>query len=251
MTLPDTIRPLAHRARTSPGRRRPADTIRRIGIALAVTTALLRPGAGVAFEDLNEAQSLIYDRAHLATLSAGDEVVYRYAANLGEGGAIEDTARLQIEGETDAERRDVTLDFLSDERRLALPRFDGYRGNPVLIAMLEHIAQSLGQTSGGGALYFRNRIRDGIAGESAVIEPGSTAFGEADIETTSLAFEPFRGDAYLGARPGFGNARFRIVFSDDVPGGVVSVAASSGAPSDAPADEITSFDYELRLADAP
>ena len=251
MFLRHTIRPLARRRRTPSRRSVRAGPARRLAAALGASVLLVSPGAGFAFEDLNEAQALIYDRAHLATLSEGDEVVYRYEAILDGGAPVEDTVRLEVQGEPDEERRDVTLDFLSGERHLILPSFEGYRGNPVLIAMLEHISQSLAATSGGGALYFRNRIRDGIAGEAAEVESASMTFGDRDVETTSLAFEPFRGDAYLGARPGFGDARFRIVFSDDVPGGVISVAASSGSSADAESTGTTSFDYELRLSDAP
>ena len=247
MTHADTIRQHALRGRAPT---RLAGPLGRVAVALGAALALLQPGAALAFEDLNEAQSLVYDSAHLATLSEGDEVRYRYASSRAGQDPVEDVATLQVEGESDAERRDVTLDFLSEERHLALPRFDGYRGNPVLIAMLEHIAQSLSATNGGGALYYRNRIRDGLAGESVEIASGNASLGETDIGTTSLEFEPFRGDAYLGARPGVGDARFRIVFSDDVPGGVVSVGASSGELESGASDAVP-FDYELRLADAP
>jgi len=222
--------------------------------ALGVAAAISPAHVVHAFDDLNAAQTLVYDRPHLAGTRAGDEIVYRYAASVGGATAVDDRATLAVDAESDAERRDVTLDFLHDERRLELPPFERYRGNPVLIAMLEHVAQSLAASAGGGALYVRNRIRDGFAREDTRIEEGRVLHDGTEISTVALSFEPFSDDAFLGRRPGYRDATIRIVLSDDVPGGVLAIGARSGASAaDASGRESGGlpFDYELRLDDNP
>ena len=199
-----------------------------------------------AFDELNAAQSLIYDRPHLASSAAGDEIDYRYRARVGESAAIEDRARLRVAALADEERRDVTLDFLSEARRIELPPFEGYRGNPVLIAMLEHLARELALAAGGAPLYVRNRIRDALAREDTAIVEAEAALADGrEVSATTLEFLPFRGDAYLGARPGIGDARFRIVLSDAVPGGVVAIGARSGESGETDDASGARFDYEL------
>ena len=237
----------AARRLSSHGARR-ATTRRRAALAAALL-ALGAAASAPAFENLNDAQTLVYDRPHLATTSTGDELVYRYSARVGDAPEVVDRATLSVEAESDAERRDVAVDFLDGERRLELPTFTAYRGNPILIATLEHFAQTLAASAGGGALYVRNRIRDGFAREGSSIERGTATYAGKPIDTTTLVLEPFVGDAYLGARAGYGDARLSIVFSDGVPGGVVSIEARSGASADTDAGAAP-FRYALALEDA-
>lgn len=180
-----------------------------------------------AFETLTSAQKLIYDTAHLANTVAGQQINYRYRSRLGDGGIVSDRVLLTIKKSHADNKRDVVLDFLSAERHMNLPDFSGYRGNPVIIAMLEHIAQGLGQDTGGGVLYFRNRIRDALARSDNRIEQITVKIGERDVDATRLHFSPFVGDKNLASSPVFTGAEFSIVFSDAAPGGVVAVGVKS------------------------
>ena len=228
---------------TIPRRSRPAT------LALLAPLALAHALPLAAFEELNAAQTLIYDTPHLSASAAGDELDYAYTASVGDEPPVEDRARLSVTAAAGEERRDVTLEFLSEERALVLPPFEGYRTNPVLIAMLEHVAQSLGAQSGGGALYFRNRIRDAFAGEDVAIEREEIEHAGERVASTSLSFAPFVADPYLGELPGFGGATFRIVLSEAAPGGVLGIEARSAEADDVPSD--VRFAYTLRLAEQP
>lgn len=209
--------------------RRRAPTAPRARTALALVLATLGAGAAQAFDELNAAQRLIYARPHLAATRAGDTIEYRYRERVGERAALEDRVRVEITAADGAERRDVALDFLSGERRMALPPFTAYRGNPVLIAALEHFVRTFAREADGSALYFRNRVRDALASDAVEIREGEREVGGHRVPTTTIDFTPFADDPYVGARPGFGDARFRLVLSEAVPGGVVLVAAESDA----------------------
>lgn len=185
-----------------------------------------------AFEGLNEAQSWIYDRSHLRNTIAGQTLDYSYKGEDSDSSDITDTASLSIVSEHDDETRDVEISFLTGERHLPLPPFSGYRGNPVIIAMLEHIAQTMSSQSGGGALYFRNRIRDSLASDDVVLEPHKIRYANKEYSGTKLTFHPFLNDQYLSIDNVLRQTRFSIELSDEIPGGVFSVQVSATSNSD-------------------
>ncbi len=184
----------------------------------------------MAFEKLTEAQSWIYERGHLANTEQGQILNYRLVGEGAVGGpiqSIEDQASVSVKGTHADGRRDVEIDFLSEERHISLPPFSGYRGNPIIIAMLEHIAQSMSARSGGGALYFRNRIRDALASEDVQMQEKNTQYNNTDILATVLTIHPFTEDQHLAADDVLRQASIDIELSDDIPGGVVSVAVTA------------------------
>jgi len=197
------------------------------------------PGIAQSFENLTPAQSLVYGTAHLSNTVAGQEINYRYKSRTAAGDVVDDRAILSIVNSHDEDKRDVALNFLTGEQHLPLPDFTDFRGNPVIIAMLEHIAQRFGRETGGGVLYFRNRIRDALANKNNRIEPVEIAYHDNTIEALRLVFSPFTGDVYLAERPEYTSAVFSITVSDGVPGGVVSVAVLSRH------DDIFYFEREI------
>lgn len=200
-------------------------TIRKATILLLF--GLLSATNSFAFEKLSEAQSWVYDRSHLANTSGGQVLIYGYSG-ADDGAPIEnDKTTLSVMAEHDDGRRDVELEFLTGEQNLPLPPFTGFRGNPIIIAMLEHIAQSMSAQTGGGALYFRNRIRDALASSEVTISESKTTYDSEEHKATTLTFFPFKSDEYLGTHPVFKESKFTIQISDDIPGGVVGVVVSA------------------------
>lgn len=177
-----------------------------------------------AFEELNEPQTLIYDTSHLEKTKAGSTIVYEYRyLNSASDESIEDEVVLSIVKEREDAQRDVSIKFLSDERKLPLPDFSNRRGNPVIIGMLEHLAQSMGRETGGGALYFRNRIRDKLAADDVEI---------VQTENKSeFSFSPFKNDPYVADRIALTESIITIAFSSEVPGQLLSIEHVSGPTS--------------------
>lgn len=198
-------------------------TIRALLIGLVAVGATAH-----AFDQLTTAQNLVYGTAHLSNTRAGQQIIYRYRSQKSDDDIVNDRVLLSIVKNHDDDKRDVVLDFLSAERHIILPDFNEFRGNPVIIAMLEHIAQTFGRETGGGVLYFRNRIRDALAKDSTGVEKISVDNGAMTIAATRVSFAPFVDDSYLAEKPEYTGARFSIVLSDEVLGGVVGVAVKSG-----------------------
>ncbi len=193
-----------------------------------VLTLLVWPALTAnAFEELNDAQSWIYGKPHLSTTVEGQSIAYRYRSQISTEPPVLDQATLSVEKSYADNKRDVALDFLSSERHLPLPDFTRFQGNPIIMAMLEHIAQYMGNETGGGALYFRNRIRDSLASAATVIEQTRLPFNGKEIQATVLTLSPFIGDAYLLEQPRFTQAVISITLSDAVPGSVVDIGVKS------------------------
>lgn len=187
--------------------------------------------------NLTPAQQQVYDHPHLSNTTTGQIVKYRYESISADGSTIEDMATLTIKDKSasdDADRRNVAINFLSAERRIALPDFDNYRGNPIIIAMLEHICQSLGQVSGGGSLYFRNRVRDALAKRDLEINTGTLEVNGTTVETRNISIQPLLDDAKLNTHPHLKKAVISITLSDDVLAGVSSISIESGSEASGP-----------------
>jgi len=198
-----------------------------VAISLIGIGFFLQLAPAHAFEKLTEAQSWIYDRGHLANTTQGQILSYHYTAQDATEQNVDDEASVAIMGEHDDGRRDVEIDFLSEHRHLPLPVFNGYRGNPVIIAMLEHIAQSVSAESGGGALYVRNRIRDALASEKVMVETQQLRYNDRDVVATRITFHPFTDDVHLSGDQLIRQSKFNIDLSDDVPGGVLQVKVTA------------------------
>lgn len=194
---------------------------------LVCAFALQAIAASVHAFELTPAQQLVYDTPHLSNTVDGQRINYRYRSLNRDNDIVDDRVSLSISGTGENDRRDVVVEFLSAERRMVLPDFTDYRGNPVIIAMLEHIAQALGQETGGGVLYFRNRIRDALAQDNLEIEQLNLEYSGQTVAARGLNFLPFAGDRYLGGQPEFAGAAFMIVVSEQVPGGVIAVGVKS------------------------
>jgi len=179
-----------------------------------------------AFDNLTPAQKLIYDHDHLTQTDAGQVLNYRYTLVGEEFDSVDDAVKAIIKNKVDDHKRDVRIDFLSGEHQMILPEFTGYRGNPVIIAMLEYSAQFISRETGGGTLYVRNRIRDGLAGEIS-IESGEAELAGKPIEIQALSFQPFEADANLSTVKQFQKLVYRIVLSENVPGGVLEIQLQS------------------------
>lgn len=209
-------------------------SIRHFVVVAAALHAASLPLAATAFDELSPAQTLIYDTTHLEDTMRGDELAYRYRRDEADADPVEGEVTMTVVEETDAVRRKLKLDFLSGEHRMPLPEFDGYRGNPVIIVMLEHVSRELAAITGGGALYFRNRIRDALADPELRIEPRRDRLGEREIASRHLVFSPFVGDPYLQRWPALAAAVFDLALSEEVPGDVLAMEVNAADQADSP-----------------
>jgi len=204
-------------------------TTNKLSQCIAAVGLMLVFSTVAAFDELNEAQTLLFDSPHLKNTQNGQSIAYRYRSEIDNEEPVEDVVTVSVTAQVDDERRDVEIDFLTDDRHLILPPFPGYRGNPVLMAMLEHVVRKIGEDTGGGSLYFRNRIRDALASDNVSIEKQKISVNNDEIDATILQFQPFENDEHIGPDSVYGEAIVTITLSDTVPGGIVGVGISAEA----------------------
>lgn len=185
----------------------------RIPTLLVFYTAIatLLPTSASAFDELNGPQTLIYDTNHFDKTTAGNTISYNYIhIDTNTKATVEDNVTLIVKNEKDNIHRDLSVVFLTDERKLHLPDFNNRRGNPVIIGMLEHLAQTMGRETGGGALYFRNRFKDKLADDSVEVI--------VDKNNSSFSFSPFANDPYVADQIALTESIVNIEFNEDIPG---------------------------------
>ncbi len=200
------------------------------GIILPVLLLVVGTGKANAFDALTPVQAQIYDYPHLSNTTENQKVEYTYTGSIAGDPVLTDSVFVNIGNATTdgkIERRDVVVDFLTDERRLPLPPFPNYRGNPVIIVMLEHIAQSMSRISGGGVLYFRNRIRHNLAEKDLTLITKNEQVEGNTIETRTVSLQPFTDDPNLADSPHLQQAVLNITLSDDVAAGVFAISMES------------------------
>ena len=184
--------------------------------------------------ELNDAQKLIYATNHLEGLEKGTQLCYEYIkdSNVDEG--FTDTATLSVAQEHDDHRKDLNLTFLSGDREIPFDPFSRFRTNPVIMAVLERDVREMSRMTGGGTLYFRNRVREEMARDPEIKSVEIEHNGE-EIEVKQIQFKPFVNDPMVDSFKDFQQKTYSIYLTDEVPGSVLRVnivtpSAAGGEP---------------------
>jgi len=196
--------------------------------ACAVVAALMT--AGACAQPVSPAEVLLFETDHLAGLRAPAALVYDYRGH--DAAAFKDTVRLDLAARDGRTR--ATVQFLTGERRQALPPLDDARGNPVLLGFLEHDIAQMSRLTGGSATYFRKRIRMALANGAQVVAQPITWQGR-QVPAQVVRIQPYRDDPLHARYEKYAGKTYRFVLSDSVPGGVyqLATALADGAPDDA------------------
>ncbi|MGF1658078.1 MAG: hypothetical protein ACFCUS_01470 [Rubrimonas sp.] len=155
---------------------------------------------------------LLFATPHLANLAVGDSVRYahirRSPEGLGVGPDLSEPATLEKRAERAST---VTIGAASHARTL---EFEQLSGNPMLMVFLESALRSVGDATGGGGYYLRNRIRESLRDRIAA-------------ENGALVARPFAGLPEAERLGGFAGLTLTFVLSDDAPGMVETLRAEA------------------------
>jgi len=184
--------------------------------------------------ELNEAQTLIYNTNHLEGLEKGTELHYQYTKSSNVDDGFTDTVTLSVAQEHEDHRKDLNLVFLSGDREIVFDPFSRFRTNPIIMAVLERDVREMSRITGGGMLYFRNRVREEMARDPDIKTVEIEHNGEK-IGTTRIQFKPFVNDPMADRFKDFQQKTYSIFLTEEVPGSVVQVnvltpSAAGGEP---------------------
>jgi len=216
--------------------------------ALLTLTALSMPGLAAVDEpppELNQAQTLVFMGDHLQQIAEGKTVVYDFTRRMTGQPEQHDEIRMTVTKVRDDALRNLSFEFLSGPDRIAFPPAEGYRGNPIPVQFLERDIRDMAQATGNSPAYFRNRIRKAF--RDPQIEKTRLAIDGVELDTVEITVVPFKADKNVAQFEGYADKQYRFAYSDQIPGGLVSIQTRMAGASGAILEEALSYS---RIADA-
>ncbi len=127
-------------------------------------------------------------------------------------------------------RKDLTFRYLKGRNRVRFVPQLGVKSNPLFILFLERDAREMQRITGGNALFFRTRIRHGIAAADAVAV--QFPFEGKSVDGLKIEVQPF-ADAELSRRfPKYREKTYTFLLSEAVPGGIYQIRAHTVRSTD-------------------
>jgi hypothetical protein len=188
---------------------------------------------------LSAAQIALFESDHLAAIEHPATLDYIFRHDGSE--PYQDTVVLVLREVHPDGSKDVSVEFLTGERRMEFSPVTRFHGNPLIMYFLEWDVQSMHKATGGSALYFRNRIREGFIDQAELADASITIDGRAE-RATAITLQPYRRDPGIERYAAFRAKSYRFVLSDAVPGKVYEIEASlpaDGADAPAVVDRVT------------
>ena len=188
---------------------------------------------------LSAAQIALFESDHLAGIRHPATLDYAFRHDGSD--PYEDTVSLVLREVHEDGSKDVSVEFLSGDHRMEFSPVIRFHGNPLIMYFLEWDVRGMHKATGGSALYFRNRIREGFVDQAEIIDASITLDGHQE-PATAITLQPYRHDPGIERYAAFRYKSYRFVLSDAVPGKVYEIRASvPGGAADAPetVDRIT------------
>ena len=208
--------------------------------------ALLPPSICAADEPpLSAPQIALFKSDHFAAIEHPATLDYIFRHDGSE--PYRDTVALVLREVHPDGSRDVSVEFLSGDRRMEFSPVTRFHGNPLIMYFLEWDVRRMHEATGGSALYFRNRIREAFVDQAELADASITLDGRPE-PAMAITLQPYRRDPGIERYPAFRDKSYRFVLADAVPGKVYEIEASLPADgTDAPAvvDRVT-YNKEIR-----
>lgn len=178
-------------------------------------------------QDYSAAERSLFLTKHLANVTPPHTLSYRFhkAGSLEQG--FEDKVRILLEQEPDGRCCSGRGEFLSAERRIALPDIEHAEGNPVILYFLERDVRDMQRLTKGQQNHFRKRIRMAIYSEAQVRRAQFDYQGRT-IEGEEISIKPYLADPNRQRFEEHAGKEYVFMLSEAVPGGVFGIRTRSG-----------------------
>ena len=195
-----------------------------VAATLAATPAWAQPAE--AERPLSRAQVELFRTPHLGNVRQPEALRYDFTRY---GPApFTDSVTVHVREARADGTRDVSFDFLTGARREQHPPADGFTGNPVLMAFLEHDVRTLKESIGVSTTYWRNRIRDALL-ERATVEDVTATVDGREVPARRVSVRPFELEDRLRRVPPVRDKLYTFLLADAVPGGIVEIRTDMAA----------------------
>jgi hypothetical protein len=166
---------------------------------------------------ISEAERRLFMTPHLKALPVPSALEYTFSRKGSFEKTFEDTVVVGIKASGKA--KSVHVEFLSGDRKFALPDVEDAQSNPVILSFLERDIRDMNRITRGPINYFRQRVRMALA-EEAKLQQVTVNYGGKDIKATEIMLTPYENDPRRARFDRFSNKTYIFTVSEQVPGGV-------------------------------
>jgi hypothetical protein len=200
---------------------------------LVLTCVLLAAQAGAATE-FSAAEQALFVTNHLAKLKPSTTLHYSFRKSGSLEPGFDDKVAILLAAQPDGSCCAAAAEFLSGQRKLALPDIEAAQGNPVILYFLERDIREMQRLTKGQANYFRKRIRMAVFNAATITEV-SLPYQGRTIAARQITIAPYTDDPLRARFENLVGKRYIFTLADAVPGGVLSIrtqvdAAAAGTP---------------------
>ena len=209
-------------------------------IAPAITPRMSVHAAPAGGEDytfgeteITGANKLLFGTNHLESITEPVQLVYDFKKSGTLGKTFDDGIVITIKKVLSSGRKNISFRFLTGKNKIRFPSANGGNANFVFQAFLENDVREMNHQTGGSALFFRNRVRHALAGNSQVVSTtfdfdGKTYEGKKIIvkpfSKKSIALISGSEDMYSRFSK-YGERTYVFIMSDKIPGSFFQISA--------------------------
>ncbi len=178
--------------------------------------------------DFSPAERALFMSDQLSGLKAPTTLSYRFQKSGSLEPGFDDTVKIKVRKHADGRCCAASGEFLSGERRLAMPEVDAAdeaNGNPAILFFLERDIREMQRLTKGQSNHFRKQIRMAIF-ESATLRDVSVAYNGKTVAGREIVISPYLTDPNRPRFEALATKQYTFTLSNAVPGGVYSIRAS-------------------------
>ena len=182
-------------------------------------------------EDLSLANELLFVRKHLDGVTEATQFYYDFKRSGSLLEAIEDKVVVKIVKILPSGKKDVTTRFLSGRYKKRYAAQYRRSQNPIFMWFFQRDVVEMQRYTGGNSLFFRNRIRQTLAGQSELggateIKPVKFQFEGKEYDGTEIRLLPYEGSKKIKQYPRYEPKFYKLVLSESIPGGFYSLSST-------------------------
>jgi hypothetical protein len=215
-------------------------------LATLLAGALLS-GLACAAEDFSDAERALFMENQLGNLQPPATLRYAYRKSGSLEAPFEDTAAVTLAKKPDGSCCAATAEFLTGERKMALPELEAPQGNPVILYFLERDIHEMQRLTKGQHNYFRKRIRMAVF-QGASMRDVKVPYRGATVAAKEITISPYVDDPLRARYEKLADKQYVFTLSSAVPGGVYAIHSRIAGAS-AQAEPL--IEEDLRIDGAP
>lgn len=204
----------------------------------AIFAVMLASTARAASEDSKKATDMLFEAKHIASVSAGTELVYKFERKPSDekvlGPGYSDDIKVMVESDGAEGKKNVVVSMFTGDRAREPNRITDMDGNPMLVVYLDTALGHFQQLAGGDRSYLKNRFSKSI-GDASSLSPVKISYKGQVVDGYRVTVTPFADDPARAKMRGFEGSVFTITISDKIPGQFAQMIANySNTQKDSP-----------------